>query len=116
MTLHKNFPNLETERLILRNVRDEDIDFIYQLFSNEKVCEFLYDEELFTTKNDAVEFINWNSEPEKRGYNRWVLVTKDNNQQQIGTCGYDCWDRTNNIAEIGYDLSRRSVRKPPSSK
>ncbi|GEN88193.1 GNAT family N-acetyltransferase [Oceanobacillus sojae] len=32
------------------------------------------------------------------------MVTKDNKHQRIGTCGYDCWDRTNNIAEIGYDL------------
>ncbi|MCT1902872.1 GNAT family N-acetyltransferase [Oceanobacillus sojae] len=104
MTVLKNFPDLETDRLILRNIGREDIDFIYRLFSNEKVCEFLYDEELFTTKNEAAEFVDWNSEPERKGYNRWILVTKDNDHQQIGTCGYDCWDRANNIAEIGYDL------------
>ena len=26
------------------------------------------------------------------------------NQLQLGTCGFHYWDRTNNIAEIGYDL------------
>lgn len=103
LTVHSKFPNLETDRLILRNVGNEDIDFIYRLFSNEKVCEFLYDEELFTTRNEATEFVEWNSNPEEKGFNRWILVEK-NNQQQIGTCGYDSWDRTNQIAEIGYDL------------
>lgn len=104
MTGHIKFPDLETDRLILRNIGNEDIDFIYRLFSNEKVCEFLYDEELFTTKNDAVEFVEWNSNPEEKEYNRWVLLKKDESLQQIGTCGYDYWDKTNNIAEIGYDL------------
>lgn len=103
MTVHSKFPNLETDRLILRNVGNEDIDFIYRLFSNEKVCEFLYDEELFTTRKEATEFVEWNLNPEEKGFNRWILVEK-NNQQQIGTCGYDSWDRTNHIAEIGYDL------------
>ncbi|WP_102272231.1 GNAT family N-acetyltransferase [Cytobacillus massiliigabonensis] len=99
----KFFPELETRRLKLRNVNSEDIDFIFKLFSDEKVCEFLYDEEIFKKKEEAIEFIEWNSKPEKRGHNRWVLVKKDSNEQ-IGTCGYDLWDRTNNIAEIGYDL------------
>jgi len=103
MNGHKKFPNLETDRLILRNVDMEDIDFIYRLFSNEKVCEYLYDEELFTNRNEAIAFIEWNSIPEEKGNNRWVIVTKDENKK-IGTCGYDYWDRTNNIAEIGYDL------------
>lgn len=104
MTEYKKFPNLETDRLFLRNVNNEDVDFIYRLFSDKRVCEFLYDEELFTSRNDAIEFVKWNKDPEEKGYNRWVLVKKGDNQEQIGTCGYDYWDRTNNIAEIGYDL------------
>lgn len=104
MIEHKKFPNLETDRLLLRNVNNEDVDFIYRLFSDERVCEFLYDEELFISRNDAIEFVEWNKNPEEKGYNRWVLVKKGANQEQIGTCGFDYWDRTNNIAEIGYDL------------
>ena len=102
MTIHINFPHLETDRLILWNVGNEDIDFIYQLFSNEKVCEFLYDEEVFTTRNEALEFVESYTTPEESGFNRWILVEK--NQQQLGTCGFHYWDKTNNIEEIGYDL------------
>ena len=99
----KKFPDLESDRLILRNVGDEDIDFIYRLFSNEKVCEFLYDDEVFTRIDEAKEFVDSYSNPEDKGYNRWILVNKSNNQQ-LGTCGFHYWDLTNNIAEIGYDL------------
>lgn len=104
MIEHRKFPNLETDRLLLRNVNNEDVDFIFRLFSDERVCEFLYDEELFVSRNDAIEFVEWNKDPEEKGFNRWVLVKKGTKPEQIGTCGYDYWDRVNNIAEIGYDL------------
>jgi [ribosomal protein S5]-alanine N-acetyltransferase len=97
------FPELDTERLSLRNVREEDTDFLYKHFSNEKVCEYLYDEENFTSREEAIELVNFYSNPENAGYNRWVLFKKDNGER-IGTCGFHLWDRTNHIAEIGYDL------------
>lgn len=103
MIKQRFFPELETERLKLRNVNDGDTEFILKLFGNEEVCEFLYDEEIYTKKEDAIEFIEWNTNPEDKGHNRWVIEKKGSNEQ-IGTCGYDLWDRTNNIAEIGYDL------------
>ena len=76
MIEHKKFPNLETDRLLLRNVTNEDADFIYRLFSDERVCEFLYDEEIFKCRKDAIEFVEWNQDPEEKGHNRWVLVKK----------------------------------------
>ncbi len=103
MSEQRFFPELETNRLKLRNVSGADTKFIFKLFSNEKICEFLYDEEIFTRIEDAAEFIEWNRNPEIKGHNRWVIEKKDSNEK-IGTCGFDLWDRTNNIAEIGYDL------------
>lgn len=29
---------------------------------------------------------------------------RKSDKESMGTCGYDSWDRENNIAEIGYDL------------
>jgi [ribosomal protein S5]-alanine N-acetyltransferase len=97
------FPDLETDRLLLRNVMEEDEEFILRLYSNKKVCEYLYDEEIYETIDDARDFIRYNSNPEENGNNRWCLIRKGNNES-IGTCGYDSWDTVNNIAEIGYDL------------
>lgn len=39
----------------------------------------------------------------RKRHNRWIIEKRDSDVP-IGTCGYDLWDRTNNIAEIGYDL------------
>lgn len=50
MIEYKKFPNFETDRLLLRKVNNKDADFIYRLFSDERVCEFLYDEELFISR------------------------------------------------------------------
>jgi [ribosomal protein S5]-alanine N-acetyltransferase len=101
--MKRHFPDLETKRLQLRELNHRDSDFIFQLFSNEKVCQYLYDEEVFKNIDEAKDFIEWNSNPEKKGHNRWGIVRKKD-QALLGTCGYDCWDQYNNIAEIGYDL------------
>jgi [ribosomal protein S5]-alanine N-acetyltransferase len=101
--MHLSFPELETERLLLRNVRVVDEDFIFKLYSNEEVCKYLYDEEVYTSLDDAKEFIRWNENPEETGNNRWVLFRKSD-MEPIGTCGFDSWDTLNNIAEVGYDL------------
>ena len=60
----------------MRNITNEDVDFIYRLFSDERVCEFLYDEEIYISRKDAIEFVEWNHDPEEKGHNRWVLVKK----------------------------------------
>ncbi|MFC7366664.1 MULTISPECIES: GNAT family N-acetyltransferase [Bhargavaea] len=98
------FPDLGSERLFLRNVSEEDTEFLYEHFSDDKVCEYLYDEENFTSREEAAELVDFYSDPENAGYNRWVLVKKETGER-IGTCGFHLWDRTNHIAEIGYDLS-----------
>jgi [ribosomal protein S5]-alanine N-acetyltransferase len=103
MTGHKRFPELETDRLFLRKPSTGDTDFIYRLFSDKRICEFLFDEEPFTDRAEAEEFVDSYANPEEGLYNRWMLVKKEDGQP-IGTCGFHCWDRTNHIAEIGYDL------------
>lgn len=65
MSKQKFFPELETKRLKLRNVNGGDTEFVFKLFGNLKVCEFLYGEELFS-KKDAIEFIEWNTNPEEK--------------------------------------------------
>nr|WP_225942282.1 GNAT family protein [Sporosarcina limicola] len=94
---------METERLRLRELNFEDSPFIFKLFSDKKVCKYLYDDEIYTNIEDAIDFIKWHSNSEKRVRNRWGIERKADNAL-VGTCGFDSWDRYNNIAEIGYDL------------
>lgn len=103
MSSTKKFPELETQRLRLRELNLSDTEFIFKHFSNDKVCEFLLDEEAFTSLDEAIELVNSYTNPEQKKFNRWGIVRKEDNKL-IGTCGFHCWDQTNNITEIGYDL------------
>ncbi|MET3698708.1 ribosomal-protein-alanine N-acetyltransferase [Bacillus oleivorans] len=103
MTLQKEYPPLETKRLYLRELNLEDTPFIFKLYSDETVCKYLYDADLFTTYKEAENFIIWNLDCEGKNHNRWGIMRKADHSM-LGTIGFHSWDRVNHIAEIGYDL------------
>ncbi|MBI5933074.1 MAG: GNAT family N-acetyltransferase [Chloroflexi bacterium] len=99
-----NFPTLETERLILRQMTLEDADFVFQYFSASAVSQYLMDEAPLTEYAQAQEIIEFYLEPEGKTHNRWIMIRKSDGQP-IGTCGFHKWDKRYFRAEIGYDLS-----------
>ncbi|MEN6521450.1 MAG: GNAT family protein [Armatimonadota bacterium] len=101
------FSTVETERLILRPLAPQDVDFIYRHFSDEDVCRYLFDAEPLTSIDGAQAIIDFYMSSEKNDRNRWCIINKESNKT-IGTCGYHRWDKTNNIAELGYDMERES--------
>ena len=105
--LMENFPNLHTERLFLRALTPADLEFVYQHFSDPDVTRYLHDEEPVSTREDAQEIIDFYTRPGVKYHNRWVVVSKSNNQP-IGTCGYHKWQERHFRAEIGYDLEPAS--------
>ena len=98
-----NFPFLETERLMLRNLIVEDTDFIFHHFSDPAVTKYLMDEPPVTEYTQAQAIIQFYLEPECKTHNRWIIVRKSDHQP-IGTCGFHKWDKRYFRAEIGYDL------------
>ncbi len=96
------FKDLNTERLLLRNITPEDADFFLAVFSNPVVNKYLYDEEPIQSLDEAMKWIDlYNSEiPD---HNRWVIIDKETSLR-LGTCGFHNWDKRNNRIEIGYDL------------
>lgn len=98
------FHNLETERLFLRSVSYEDVEFLAEHFTNEDVNRHLYDEQALKDFADAEGLVEFFSQPEPRTYHRWILVRKCDGAK-IGTCGVHCWQVGKGISEIGYDLS-----------
>lgn len=97
------FTNLETERLVLKCIGYEDVDFIFKQFSTEEVNQYLYDAEPTSSVEEAKEIIDFYMEPEPRDQYRWILILKENNEK-IGTCGFHCWNRATGEVELGYDL------------
>lgn len=98
------FKELETDRLLLKNISHADRDFVFSHFSNGQVHQYLFDTEPLADIRGADALIDFYLQPEPRGHHRWVLVKKDNGAK-IGTCGFHCWDQSDGSCDVGYDLS-----------
>ncbi|TKI70648.1 GNAT family N-acetyltransferase [Lysinibacillus mangiferihumi] len=104
------FPIVETERLILREIIDEDATDLFRCFSNHLVTQY-YGLEPFATIEEAEKLIETFSEnyKEKRGI-RWGIERKEV-KGIIGTIGFNAWSPKHKRAEIGYELHPDFWRK-----
>ncbi|RSK26082.1 N-acetyltransferase [Bacillus sp. HMF5848] len=99
------YKNLETDRLLLKNIDTGDREFIYSQFSDEEVNKYLFDAEPLNDINGAGEIIEFYLAPEPRLQHRWIIINKKNGLK-MGTCGFHCWSTKDSNVEIGYDLKK----------
>ncbi|MDV7765839.1 GNAT family protein [Peribacillus sp. CSMR9] len=97
------FPNLETDRLILREITHEDAGAIFSCFSNANVIRF-YGQDKLESVEQASGFVDFFSKSlkEKRGI-RWGIERKGE-KGLIGTIGFNAWSPKHKRAEIGYEI------------
>ena len=105
MTL--NFPPLETARLLLRPLVQDDLEFLFRHFSDPQVYRYLLDDDPVTTRAEAQAILDFYVPQLDKPYNRWLIVRK-NDGRPIGTCGFHKWQKKHCHAEIGYDLEAAS--------
>ncbi len=98
------FPDLETERLLLRRLAPTDLNFLFAHFSHPQVDQFLVDADPVTTPEGAAEILDFFLRQDGKGYNRWIMQSRSSGVP-LGTLGFHGWDRRNRHVEIGYDLS-----------
>ena len=98
-----NFPSLETERLFLRAFTNDDLDFVFQHFSNPEVHRYLLDNEPISTREQAQKIIEFFAQTEDKTHHRWLIV-RTSDDLAIGTCGFHKWQQQHHRIEIGYDL------------
>lgn len=96
------YPNIETERLNMRELTLEDTEAVYQHFSIPEVVRFM-DIEVCNDLQEAEEIIAFHIHDTGC---RYGLFDKETSEL-IGTCGFHCWttDQDETKAEIGFDLS-----------
>lgn len=99
------FHEIETDRLLLKNISYDDREFILKQFSDDDVNRYLFDAEPLTSLEEADELIDFYVEPEPRGQHRWILTLKEDGTK-IGTCGFHCWDTKDGYVEVGYDMQK----------
>ncbi|WP_316802067.1 GNAT family N-acetyltransferase [Pedobacter nototheniae] len=106
-----SFPNLETERLILREHAITDADSLFAMRTNETVMQYI-DRERPKNIFEVKTFVKAFNEGFEKGDNlAWVIALKENPEQMIGTIGYWRTDYANHRAEIGYMLHPDYWRK-----
>jgi ribosomal-protein-alanine N-acetyltransferase len=105
-----SFPQLESERLILRDLRSGDADALFSVLGDEEVAEF-YDDEVFRNVSQAREQIEaWCAGFRGRRCVRWGIA-EQGDSKIIGTCGYYGLHRLHKRAGLGYELARSFWRR-----
>jgi ribosomal-protein-alanine N-acetyltransferase len=98
------FPQLTTERLLLRPLHINDAEAIKELRSNKQVNEFINRSGLITL-DEAKQFISKiEAGVEKNGWFYWAISLKEQ-QQLIGTICLWNTSVEKEMAELGYELN-----------
>lgn len=97
------FPNLETERLVLRQLKPEDDNEIFSLRSDERVNKYILRTKAKSIE-DAQEFIIKINKAISNNESIYWAIALENNSKLIGTIMYWNISKENLRAEIGYEL------------
>jgi ribosomal-protein-alanine N-acetyltransferase len=98
------FPVLLTERLTLRDIRLADAQAIFNMRSNGRVNQFIARQSMLE-QEDAKQLIDRTQNAYTQGIAiGWAGILRDN-EDIIGTCGFNQIDYQNRRAEIGGELS-----------
>lgn len=99
------FPILETDRLILRKVTEDDASSVLKYLSNKEVMKHI-GLEPFTTIEEALDEILWYRTIFEKGTGiRWGITLKEKGEV-IGSCGFLNRAPQHFRAEIGTELSQ----------
>lgn len=100
------FPDLETDRLMLQLLTDEDAPALFEFFSDDDVTKYM-DMESFTSVQQAVDEIDFMSRMAERLQGCRYGIHDKRDGKLIGTCGFHAWEwQRGRKAEIGYDLAK----------
>jgi len=109
----KPFPEIKTERLLLRRISESDCEVILFLRSDKTINKFINRPESERTKNkaDSLKFIKKiNDGIENNNFISWGITLKENSKI-IGTICLWNFSKDNKKAEVGYDLNPLFQRK-----
>ena len=95
-------PRLITERLLMRPITRDDIDFIFELFKRSETNKYSEYPDL-KTRDEAVEMYESYLKPGFDDHFR-VIIEKKDTGTPMGTIGLYKYSETHRRAEMGYDL------------
>ncbi|HVT10828.1 MAG TPA: GNAT family N-acetyltransferase [Fimbriimonadaceae bacterium] len=99
------FPELETERLRLRQPTRADADAVFRIFSDPEVLRY-YNVDFMTRRDEAIAIIESRRRRYEMGYGiRWGIYLRQTGEY-VGSCGFEVLHKPWRYAEIGYELGR----------
>lgn len=99
----ENFPELRTERLVLRKVEDTDAELIHKLHSDPVVNAFVGRDNSSTLKKAQDYIIRMRNLVDRNECIYWIICLKENNNLVGSVCLWN-FDHENEIIEIGYEM------------
>jgi ribosomal-protein-alanine N-acetyltransferase len=99
-----DFPQLTTNRLVLRQFRDSDAGDVFMIFTDPRVTRF-HNVETMTSLGQANELVDRRISlyPNNWGV-RWAITLLSGPDQVIGSCGFNLPLRDFRLAEVGFEL------------
>jgi ribosomal-protein-alanine N-acetyltransferase len=97
------FPTITTQRLVLRQLQDDDVHELFALRTDERVNRFL-DRPLPESLNDVREFIAKVNQITRDNEGLYWVITRKNEDKLLGTIGLRNFGPEQYQAEIGYEL------------
>jgi len=104
----KDFPTLQTERLILREIVPGDADAVFRIRGDFEVTRYNVGA-AYTRIEQAQGLIDGIHHDYVREQEiRWGITRKEDGSDApvIGMCGYNYWHRVDRRGSIGFDLAR----------
>jgi [ribosomal protein S5]-alanine N-acetyltransferase len=108
---YESFPELQTERLVLRRLRMADAPALLQVLSEPRVTRF-YDLDPLATEAEARDLITRFQQRYSGQIGiRWAIARSETPQLLVGTCGYNIWWQSSRRGLLGYELHHRCWRQ-----
>ena len=100
---------IETERIILRELDDLDLNALAEIYADPEVMRFVGNGSVLNREQTAKSISNWKKYYERFKFGNWATVEKDTSEF-IGLCGLS-WLPDNSDIEVSYLFSKPSWGK-----
>ena len=102
--IFRHMPEIATERLILRKMRVDDVEDMYDYAKRDELTKYLlwYSHE---SKKHTKDYLKYITKKYRAGeFFDWAIEEKESGRM-IGTCGFTSIDPTHRTGEIGYVIN-----------
>jgi [ribosomal protein S5]-alanine N-acetyltransferase len=102
----QNFPRLETERLVLRQIVPSDAPELLRIFSDEETMQY-WSCLPFTSVTQADRLVESMAQTLLHGAGIHWAITLRGEDRLIGKCGYNEWRKAHRRGDISYVIDRQ---------